>query len=95
MKKGKITDREKRLLEKGYKKKKDGILFYKEFELREIADLLVTDPEDVPLNYLPWTDISKEMVSSGVKFSRRSPRLLGNQQDQLDPMMTARMSGRI
>ena len=71
MKKRTLTDREKRLLEKGYRKKKDGILFYKEFELREIADLLITEPDDVPVNYLPWTDISKEMVSSGVNFLER------------------------
>ncbi len=62
MKKGKNSEKDKRLLEKGFRKKKDGILFYKEFELRDISDLLITKPEDVPVNNLPWTDISKMMV---------------------------------
>mmetsp|Transcript_26787 Transcript_26787/g.26699 ORF Transcript_26787/g.26699 Transcript_26787/m.26699 type:complete len:113 (-) Transcript_26787:29-367(-) len=66
MKEGELTEKEKRLLSKGFKKKKDAILFYREFELRDIADLLITKPEDVPLSNLPWADISKEIKKSKI-----------------------------
>lgn len=57
------TEKEKQFIEKGYKKKKNTLYLYREFELRDIADFLVTEPEDVPKNDLNWKAISNEMVS--------------------------------
>lgn len=56
------TDKDSQLLEKGFKKKVKFVHLYREFELNDIIDLLVTDPEDVPANNLPWTQISAAMV---------------------------------
>jgi len=56
------SEKEQKIMEKGFKKKVDKVIFYREFELRDVADMLISDPADVPLQNLPWTLISSEIV---------------------------------
>lgn len=62
--KQKPSEKESQFLEKGFKKKVKILYLYREFELKDIFDLIITDPNDVPSNNLPWTQISAEMVFS-------------------------------
>jgi hypothetical protein len=61
--KKKLTSKEEKALEKGYKKKKTEIVLYREFQLGDIAYLFISDPSDVPKSDLPWSKISEDMVS--------------------------------
>lgn len=58
-----LSDKQQKLLEKGYKKTQHSLYLYREFDLGDIVDMIISDPDDVPRNDLPWGLISKDMVS--------------------------------
>lgn len=104
-----ISDKSQKCIDKGFRKRKKTVSLYHEFELADIADLLVTDPEDVPSKNIPWAEVSKEMVSFNsillvkiplyvskitVSLYRKNLRKLVNPQGASEAMMTARMNGR-
>lgn len=57
-----LNEKEEKLKERGYKKTNKHVHLYREFELADIVDLIITDPEDVPPNNLPWSKIAEDMV---------------------------------
>jgi len=48
MAKDKDDLKKQKIIKKGYKKRPKSVIFYQEWDLRDVADLLITDPKDIP-----------------------------------------------